>query len=141
MVERRHDPGRERRRAAALDQLDQRMQVDRALARELLGQGRPETRLMQAGPPPCDGVVASSAGRRLAAGPKVSSGSEIHALLAPSGEHFLPPTRKGADHSAPLPVRLSLLLAALDGSDARDERVIRPVVTPVESPGARREVG
>jgi len=95
MVERRHDPGRERRRTAALDQLDQRVQVDRALARELLGQGRAETGLAQPGAPPRDGVVGSSAGRRLPAGLRVSSGSEIHVSLAPARRSFLP-TNNGA---------------------------------------------
>ena len=94
MVERRHDPGRERRRTAALDQLDQRVQVNCALARELLGQGCAETGLVQPGAPPRNGVVGSSAGRRVSAGPRVSSGSEIHVSLAPAREPFLPSNEK-----------------------------------------------
>ena len=45
MLERRQDPRRERWRAAALDQPDQRMQIHAALVRQLLGERRVEAGL------------------------------------------------------------------------------------------------
>jgi hypothetical protein len=94
VVERRHDPRRERRRTATLDKLDQRVQVNRAFARQLLSQSAAETGLAQPGAPPGDRVVGSSARRRLSAAPRVSSGSEIHVSLAPAREPFLPANEK-----------------------------------------------
>ena len=68
VVERRHDARREQRRAAAPDQLDQRVQVNRAFVRELLGHGGVETGFAQPGAPPRDRVVGSSGRRRPSAG-------------------------------------------------------------------------
>ena len=90
MVERRHNAGRERRRAAALDESDQRVQVHGAFVRQLLCQRRVEPGLAQPGAAPGDRVVRSSARRRLSAGLGMSSGSEIHASLARPRPVLLP---------------------------------------------------
>jgi hypothetical protein len=90
VVERRHYAGRERRRTAALDQLDQRVQVNRAFVRQLLSQGGVETGLAQPGAPPGNRVVSCLGCRRLSAGLVMSPGSEIHASLAPPRLVFLP---------------------------------------------------
>jgi hypothetical protein len=95
VVERRHYASRERRGTAALDKSDQIVQVDRALARQLLCQRRVEPGLAQPGAAPSDYVVGCSARRRMSAGPGVSSGSEIHVSLAPARQSFLP-TNNGA---------------------------------------------
>jgi len=89
VVERRHYASRERRRTAALDKSDQRVQVHRALVRKLLRQRRVEPGLAQPGAAPSDRVVGSSARRRLSAGPGVSSGSEIHISLSAPTPVFL----------------------------------------------------
>ena len=56
MLERRQDPSSERRRAAALDQPDQRVQIHAALVGQLLGQRGAEARLAQPCSAPCDRV-------------------------------------------------------------------------------------
>ena len=62
VFERRQDARRERRRAAALHQLDQCVQVHRALARELLGQPAVEAGLAQSRPAPGDDLGRSPPG-------------------------------------------------------------------------------
>jgi hypothetical protein len=83
VIERRQDTRRERRWATALDQLDQRVQVHAALARELLGQLGVEAGLAQSRAAPGDDV-----GRRRA-GPGPLSGSQVHIPLAHPREPFL----------------------------------------------------
>jgi hypothetical protein len=101
VVERRHYAGRERGRIAALDQLDQRVQVNRAFVRQLLSPRGVETGLAQPGAPPGNRVVGCLACRRLSAGSGLSSGSEIHISLAPAREPFLPLNEKtGTDQPA-----------------------------------------
>ena len=92
MVERRQDPGRERRWATALNQADQRVQIHAGLTRELLGQRSAEAGLAQACAAPgnrvrhfCRRAFAS----RLSALSGLSVGPEVHAYLAPAREPFL----------------------------------------------------
>jgi hypothetical protein len=90
VVERRHYASRERRRTAALDKSDQRVQVHCALVRQLLCQHGVEPGLAQPRAAPSDRVVSSAARRCLSAGIGMSSCSEIHASLAPPRLIFLP---------------------------------------------------
>ena len=96
MLERRQDPRRERRRAAALDQPDQRVQIRAALVRQLLGQRGAEACLAQPCAAPGDRVGwLSNAGclafaSSLSAGSGLSAGSRVHAYLAPARGPFLP---------------------------------------------------
>ena len=79
MVERRQDPRRERRRAASLDQPDQRMQIHAALARELLGQRSAEAGLAQPCAAPGDRVRWLSVASRLAFASRLSALSGLSA--------------------------------------------------------------
>jgi hypothetical protein len=96
MVERRKDPRRERWRAAAFNQLDQRVQIHAALVRQLLGQRGVEAGLAQARSAPGDRVGwRSNAGglafaSSLSAVSGLSAGSRVHAYLAPARGPFLP---------------------------------------------------
>ena len=95
MLERRKDPRRERWRAAALDQPDQRVQIHAALVRQLLGQRGAEAGLAQPCAPPGDRIGCFSTGSglpfaaSLSAGSGLSTGSKVHAYLAPASERFL----------------------------------------------------
>ena len=72
------------RRATALHQPDQRVQIDPAFTRELLGQTPVEAGPAQALPSPADDL----GGPRAGAG--VCSASKVHACLAPEQDPFLP---------------------------------------------------
>ena len=85
MLERRQDSCRELRRATALHQADEGVQIDPALMRQLFGQICLEPGLAQARPSPCDDLV------RPAAGPCLLSGSNVHFFLAPGRGPFLLP--------------------------------------------------
>jgi hypothetical protein len=87
VLERRQDARRERWRAAALDQLDQSVQVHGALTRELLGQFVVEAGLAQSLATPGDDLARSG----------LASGSKCHASLARAGGQFLPPGRDLAE--------------------------------------------
>jgi hypothetical protein len=87
VLERRQDPCRELRRAAALDELDERVQVHPAFARELVGQTRLEARPAQTRSAPRHDVG------RPAATAGVVSDSKVHASLAPGPARFLPRSR------------------------------------------------
>ena len=76
MLERRKDTRRKRRQAAALDQPDQRVQIDAALAREVVCQFPFEASLAQSGSAPCDNV------RRSSPEPSPFFGTKIHVYLA-----------------------------------------------------------
>jgi hypothetical protein len=118
MLERRHDPRRERWRAAALDQPNQRVQIHAALVRELLGQRAVEACLAQPRAPPGDSIgwlsntrclaVASS----LSAGSGLSAGSRVHAYLAPARGPFLPgePNRGRRRHASQAAVASSCVV-------------------------------
>jgi hypothetical protein len=75
VLERRQDPRRERWRAAALDQPDQRVHIHAAIVRQLLGQRGVEACLAQARAAPSDraGRVSTAGGPTFAA--SLSSGS------------------------------------------------------------------
>jgi hypothetical protein len=96
MLERRQDPRRERWRAAALDQADQRVQIHAALVRQLLGKRGAEAGLAQPCAAPGYRVGwLSNAGclafaSSLSAGSGLSAGSRVHAYLAPARGPFLP---------------------------------------------------
>jgi hypothetical protein len=96
MVERRKDPRRERWRAAAFNQPDQRVQIHAALVRQLLGQRGVEAGLAQACSAPGDRVGWRSTASgllfasSLSAASGLSAGSKVHAHLAPASEPFLP---------------------------------------------------
>jgi hypothetical protein len=85
VLERRHDTRRERRRAAALDELDQRVQIDAALAREVLGEFGVEAGLSQSCATPGDDVG------RWSSRPGLFSDSKVHVSLARRREPFLHP--------------------------------------------------
>ena len=85
MLERRHDPRRERWRAAAFDQPDQRVQIHAALVRQLLGERGVEACLAQPRAAPGDraGCFSTVGGltfaASLSAGSGLSAGSKVHA--------------------------------------------------------------
>ena len=85
VLERRQDARRERRRTAALHELDQRVQIHRALARELLRKPGFEAGLAQPRATPGDycGCFPARAGPLFAL--------QVHASLAHPRELFLPP--------------------------------------------------
>ena len=91
MVERGEDSGRERRRATALNQADQRVQVHTALTRELLGQPCVETGLAQPRAAPRNRVRHFATVSRLAFASRLSAlsgvsvGPEVHGLLSAGG--------------------------------------------------------
>ena len=95
MLERRQDPRRERWRAAALDKLDQRVQIHAALVRQLLAQRRAEAGLAQPCTTPRNRVRGFTALSRLAFASRLSAlsglsaGPQVHAYLAPLREPFL----------------------------------------------------
>jgi hypothetical protein len=105
MLERRQDPRRERWRAAAFDQPDQRVQIHAALVRQLLGQRGAEAGLAQPCAPPGDSIGCFATGggllfaASLSAGSGLSAGSKVHAYLAPASEPFL----RRESNSRPLP--------------------------------------
>jgi hypothetical protein len=84
VLERCQDARRQRGWAAALDQLDQRVQIDAALAREVLGEFGVEAGLSQSCATPGDDVGRSSR-------PGLFSGSKVHVSLARRREPFLHP--------------------------------------------------
>ena len=96
MLERRQDPRRERWRAAALDQPDQRVQISAALVRQLLGERGAEACLAQPCSAPGDRVGRrSNAGclafaSSLSADSGLSAGPRVHAYLARARGPFLP---------------------------------------------------
>ena len=99
MLERRQDPRRERWRAAALDQPDQRVQIHAAIVRQLLAERGAEACLAQPYAAPGDRVGwRSNAGclplaSSLSAGSGLSAGSRVHTHLAPARGPFLPGER------------------------------------------------
>jgi hypothetical protein len=84
VLERCQDARRERGWAAALDQLDQRVQIDAVLAREVLGEFSVEAGLSQSCATPGDDVG------RCSSRPGPFSGSKVHVSLARPREPFLP---------------------------------------------------
>ena len=88
MLERRQNARRERRRAAALDQPDQRVQIDAALAREVVCQFPVETGLAQSRSAPRDNVGRSSPE------PCPFFGTKVHVSLAHASAPFLPSARR-----------------------------------------------
>ena len=101
MLERRQDARRELWGAAALDQLDQGVQVNRALTRELVRQLAVEAGVAQSCAPPGHDVGCFSADAGLL------SGSKVHLFLAQRGDQFLLPaasasslTKRGVGSSA-----------------------------------------
>ena len=95
MIERGQDPRRERRRATALNQADQRVQIDAGLMRELFCQRGVEAGLAEPRAAPGNRVrrfsIASrpSFASRLSALSGLSVGPEVHAYLAPARAPFL----------------------------------------------------
>jgi hypothetical protein len=87
VLERRQYARRELWGAAALDEPDQGVQVNRALARELLGQLGVEAGLAQTCAAPGDNLDRSSASAGLVCG------SEVHISLALPSRQFLHPCR------------------------------------------------
>jgi hypothetical protein len=85
VVERREDARRERRRAAALHQPGQRMEVHTALARQFLREYRVEAGVTKTRAAPGDYVG------RFLPGPSLLSGCKVHALLAHCDPPLLPP--------------------------------------------------
>ena len=95
VLERRQDARRELWGAAALDQLDQGVQVNRALARELVGQLAVEAGVAQSCASPGHDVGCFSADAGLL------SGSKVHLFLAHRGDQFLLPACVAAPGPAP----------------------------------------
>ena len=86
MLEWRQYACREPRRATALDELDESVQIDPALARELLGQTPVEAGLAQPRAAPGDDL-----GRPWACA-GLWSASKVHVCLAPEQDLFLLPS-------------------------------------------------
>jgi hypothetical protein len=107
VLEWRQDPRRELRRATALDQLDECVQIDPALARELPGQAPVEAGLAQACAAPGDdfGRPWACAG--------LWSASKVHVCLAPEQDLFLLPSGRALD---PLRDEGAWVNAAAEGS-------------------------
>ena len=84
VLERRQDARRQRGWAAALDQLDQRVQIDAALARQVLGELGVEAGTSQSCTTPGDDIG------RCSSRPVPFSGSKVHISLARRREPFLP---------------------------------------------------
>jgi hypothetical protein len=85
VLERRQDPRRQHRRATALDELDERMEVHAALACKPLREARLEAGPAKARAAPGDNV------RGLAPAAGVVSDSKLHTSLAAGRDRFLLP--------------------------------------------------
>src|SRR5215207_10887920 len=150
MLERRQDPRRERRRAAAFDQPDQRVQIHAALVRQLLGQRGAEAGLAQPCAAPGDSIGCRSTASgllfasSLSTGSGLSAGSEVHAYLAPASEPFLPgesnsraqpPLRRPKGRAASYLTHRVLAQELAEGNPPK----LRPPVTPRGSDSHRQQ--
>lgn len=92
LVERGENPDRERRRTAAVDELEERMEVVATVPGESRGEGEPEPGLSKLGSAPGDDLL-----------PGVLVHVGLHAVLVARGVELLP--RESLRDGSPVPER------------------------------------